>query len=188
MQMANRRTICVYCGASIGARAEYRVAAQDIGKAIARLGHRLVFGGGCVGLMGVVADAVLAGDGEAVGVIPQWLVDREVAHRGLTKLHVVETMHQRKQMMADMADAFVAIPGGYGTLDELCEVLGWAQLGLHSKPIVLLDVAGYWQAFLACLDRAVAEGFLRQGNRDFAMRAASVDETFMLLDQAWRRG
>lgn len=186
--MAIQRTICVYCGAAAGARKEYRVAARELGSEIARRGHRLVFGGGQVGLMGIVADAVLAEGGEAAGVIPQWLVDREVAHLRLTKLHVVETMHQRKQMMADMADAFVALPGGYGTLDELCEVLGWAQLGLHSKPIVLLDVAGYWQSFLSTLNCAVAEGFLRQDNRDFAMRAESVDETFTLLDRVWRRG
>lgn len=185
--MTDQPTICVYCGASVGVRAEYRATAHDLGRAMARRGHRLVFGGGCVGLMGVVADAVLAGGGEAVGVIPQWLVDREVGHCGLTKLHVVETMHERKQMMADMADGFVALPGGYGTLDELCEVLGWAQLGLHNKPIVLLDVAGYWKTFLAALDGAVTEGFLRQDNRDFAMRAESAGEALTLLDRAWGR-
>jgi uncharacterized protein (TIGR00730 family) len=184
--MGNAKTICVYCGSSAGAREEYRDAAREFGKSLAERGYRLVYGGGHIGLMGIVADAVLACGGEAIGVIPQWLVDREVAHRGLTKLHVVETMHQRKQMMADMADAFVALPGGYGTLDELCEVLGWAQLGLHSKPIVLFDVAGYWQPLFATLNQAVAEGFLRQNNRDFAMRAESVEEIFTILHRAWQ--
>lgn len=136
--------------------------------------------------MGIVADAVLASGGEAIGVIPQWLVDREVAHRGLTKLHVVETMHQRKQMMAELADAFVALPGGYGTLDELCEVLGWAQLGLHNKPIVMFDVVGYWQPLFATLDQAAAEGFLRRDNRDLAVRAESVENIFRILHEAWR--
>lgn len=185
--MSKIKTICVYCGSSIGARDVYREHAQELGDAIAKASFRLVYGGGHVGLMGTVADAVLAGGGQAVGVIPQWLVDREVAHRGLTKLHVVETMHQRKQMMADMADAFVALPGGYGTLDELCEVLGWAQLGLHSKPIVLFDVADYWRPLFATLDQAVAEGFLRQDNREFAARAESVAEVFTILQQAWQQ-
>jgi uncharacterized protein (TIGR00730 family) len=184
--MEKKKTVCVYCGSSLGAREDYATAARELGKSLAERGYRLVYGGGHVGLMGVIADAVLAGGGEAVGVIPQWLVDREVAHRGLTRLHVVETMHQRKQMMAEMADAFIALPGGYGTLDELCEVLGWAQLGLHSKPIVLLDVANYWQPLFATLDHAVSEGFLRQDNREFAMRAGSAAEIFTILHQRWQ--
>lgn len=184
--MEKKKTVCVYCGSSDGAREEYRSAARELGNALVELNYRLVYGGGHVGLMGIIADAVLTAGGEVVGVIPQWLVDREVAHRGLTRLHVVETMHQRKQMMAEMADAFVALPGGYGTLDELCEVLGWAQLGLHRKPIVLLDVADYWQPLFATLDHAVSEGFLRQGNREFATRAGSVAEIFKVLHQRWQ--
>jgi hypothetical protein len=184
--MEKKKTVCVYCGSASGAREEYRAAARELGSALAEFNYRLVYGGGHVGLMGVIADAVLAAGGEAVGVIPQWLVDREVAHRGLTRLHVVETMHQRKQMMAEMADAFIALPGGYGTLDELCEVLGWAQLGLHSKPIMLLDLANYWQPLFATLDHAVSEGFLWQHNREFAMRATSVAEILTILQREWQ--
>ncbi|MGH9616184.1 MAG: TIGR00730 family Rossman fold protein, partial [Acidobacteriaceae bacterium] len=133
-------------------------------------------------LMGVIADSVLAGGGEVIGVIPQQLVDSEVAHRGLTELHIVRTMHERKHRMAGLADAFVALPGGYGTLDELCEVLGWAQLSIHEKPIVLLDVMDYWQSLFAMFDRAVQEGFLKPENRRDAMRATSVAEVFRLLN------
>ena len=142
---------------------------------------RLVYGGAHVGLMGVIADAVLAAGGEVIGIIPQQLADREVAHRGLTELHVVRTMHERKHMMAELADAFVAMPGGYGTLDELCEVLGWASLAIHEKPIILLDTAEYWQPLFAMLDRAVEEGFLQTHHRRHAMRAADVVDVFKLL-------
>ena len=178
-----QKTICVYCGSADGARPEYRAAAQELGSGMAAAGFRLVYGGAHVGLMGAVADAVLAAGGQAIGIIPQHLVDREVAHRGLTELHIVADMHQRKHKMAEMADAFITLPGGYGTLDELCEVLGWAQLGLHRKPIVLLDIADYWQPLFAMLDRAVQEGFLKLENREFATRAASVAEVFTILRQ-----
>ncbi len=179
--MPRLKTICVYCGSSKGSRNAYRAAALELGTAMAQAGFRLVYGGGHVGLMGVVADAVLAAGGEVIGIIPRQLAEREVAHRGLTRLHIVETMHQRKHMMAELADAFIALPGGYGTLDELCEVLGWAQLGLHTKPIILLDVADYWQPLFAMLDRAVQEGFLKEANRQHALRAASVAEIFTIL-------
>ncbi len=179
--MAKPKTICVYCGSAVGARAEYRTIAAELGTAMAEADFRLVYGGAHVGLMGIVADAVLAAGGEVVGVIPQQLVDREVAHRGLTELHVVRTMHERKHMMAELADAFVALPGGYGTLDELCEVLGWAQLAIHEKPIVLLDALEYWQPLFAMLDRAVEEGFLQPQYRQHAMRAAGVADVFRLL-------
>lgn len=148
---------------------------------MAKAEFRLVYGGAHVGLMGILADAVLAASGEVVGVIPQQLADREVAHRGLTELHVVRSMHERKHMMAELADAFVALPGGYGTLDELCEVLGWAQLEIHEKPIILLDAANYWQPLFVMLDRAVEEGFLKAEHRQDAMRAASVTDVFRLL-------
>lgn len=162
----------------------YRAAAQDLGRALAVADMRLVYGGAHVGLMGTVADAALAAGGRVTGIIPQQLVDRELAHGGLTELHVVTSMHERKHKMAELADAFIAMPGGYGTLDELCEVLGWAQLGLHGKPIVLLDVADYWQPFFAMLDRAVKEGFLRPENREVARRAASVPDAVMMLRQS----
>ncbi|MHB1936170.1 MAG: LOG family protein [Acidobacteriaceae bacterium] len=179
--MPKAKTICVYCGSAVGVRAEYRTIAAELGTAMAETGFRLVYGGAHVGLMGTIADAVLAAGGEVVGVIPQQLVDREVAHGGLTKLHVVRSMHERKHMMAELADAFVALPGGYGTLDELCEVLGWAQLAIHEKPIILLDAMEYWQPLFAMLDRATEEGFLQPQHRRHAMRAASVADVFRLL-------
>ncbi len=182
-QMTKRKTICVYCGSSDGSRGVYRAAAWELGNAIAMAGFRLVYGGAHVGLMGVLADAVLSAGGEAVGIIPQYLVDREVAHRGLTELQIVETMHQRKHRMAELADAFVALPGGYGTLDELCEILGWAQLGLHSKSVILLDVADYWQPLFAMLDQAVEEGFLKPQNRGHALRATSVTGVLTILQR-----
>jgi uncharacterized protein (TIGR00730 family) len=181
--MAKVRTVCVYCGSSDGTREVYRAVARELGNSLANAGFRLVYGGGCVGLMGVVADAVLLSGGEAVGIIPQHLVDREVAHRGLTGLQIVENMHQRKHMMAELADAFVAMPGGYGTLDELCEVLGWAQLGLHSKPVILLDTEDYWQPLFSMLDHAVNEGFLKSNNREKALRASCVEEVMTILHQ-----
>jgi uncharacterized protein (TIGR00730 family) len=182
--MPTPKTVCVYCGSSEGARPEYRAVAQELGRTFAMAGIRIVYGGAHVGLMGALADAALASGGHVTGVIPQHLVDREIAHRGLTELHVVPDMHERKRQMADLADAFIAMPGGYGTLDELCEVLGWAQLGLHRKPVILLDVAGYWQPFFAMLDHAVHEGFLQPENRDFALRAPSVEEAVRLLQRS----
>jgi len=182
--MANVRTICVYCGSSDGAREVYRALASELGDAMARAGLRLVYGGASVGLMGAIADAVLAAGGEVIGVIPEYLANREVAHRGLTELQVVKTMHERKLIMAELADAFVVLPGGYGTLDETCEMLGWAQLGLHSKPVILLDTEDYWQPLFQMLDRAVEEGFLKPVNRQHARRASCVDEVLTILQQA----
>ena len=179
--MPGVRSVCVYCGSAAGARPEYRAAAQELGHAFAAEGIRLVYGGAHVGLMGAVADAALAAGGHVTGFIPQHLVDREVAHRGLSELYVVRDMHERKHSMAEQADAFLALPGGYGTLDELCEVLGWAQLGLHRKPIILLDVAGYWQPFLSMLDHAVQEGFLKKANRESALCAGTVREAITML-------
>ena len=151
--------------------------------AMGQAGFRLVYGGARIGLMGVLADAVLAAGGQVIGVIPRHLAAREVAHVGLTELHLVDSMHQRKHMMADLADAFVALPGGYGTLDELCEVLGWAQLGLHSKPVILLDTQNYWEPLFAMFDRAVEEGFLNARNRSHALRAGCVADIFTILQQ-----
>lgn len=159
------RRLCVFCGSSAGNRPEYRDAARRLGELLAERGVGLVFGAGHVGLMGVVADAVLAGGGKAAGVIPQALVDRELAHRGLTELHVVDTMHRRKALMADLADAFAALPGGYGTADELFEALTWAQLGLHTKPVGLLNTCGFFDPLLAWVDCCVSEGFLRPEHR-----------------------
>jgi uncharacterized protein (TIGR00730 family) len=157
--------ICVFCGSNPGSRPAYANAARALGTALARRGLGLVYGGGRVGLMGTIADAVLAAGGEAIGVIPEHLVARELAHTGLTELFVVPSMHERKARMAALSRAFVALPGGYGTLDETCEALTWTQLGLQSKPCGLLNVEGYYDPLLAFLDRAVGEGFLDPENR-----------------------
>jgi uncharacterized protein (TIGR00730 family) len=150
----------VFSGSLPGTRRAYLHAASCLGRALARRGVGLVYGGASVGLMGAVADAVLADGGEAIGVIPEALVSKEIAHAGLTELHVVGSMHERKATMADLADAFIALPGGFGTLEELFEVVTWAQLGLHSKPIGLLDVAGFYAPLLATLEHMLAEGFV----------------------------
>ncbi len=151
---------CIFCGSSPGAHPDYEQAARALGTGLARAGETVVYGGASVGLMGAVADAALAEGGRVVGVIPQSLVDREVAHPGLSELHVVPGLHERKALMAELSDAFLALPGGAGTLEELFEVYTWAQLGLHDKPLVLVDVRGYFGGLLAFLDHAEAEGFL----------------------------
>lgn len=153
------RSICVFCGASLGNDPAYGAAAVDLGTRMARNGIRLVFGAGHIGMMGTVADAVLAAGGEAVGVIPEFLRDRELAHQGLTELHVVDSMHVRKQMMFDLSDAFVVLPGGLGTMEEMFEMITWRQLGRHEKPIVLIDTNGYWQPFGAMVRRIVENDF-----------------------------
>lgn len=173
--MTEIRTLCVYCGSSSGARPAYAHAARLLGARLAHDGIGLVTGGGRVGLMGVIADAVLEAGGLAVGVIPQALLDREVGHEGLTELVVVETMHQRKALMAARADAVVALPGGLGTLEEITEMLTWAQLGLHAKPCGLLNVEGYYDALVAFLDHAVAERFVRPAHREMLTVASSPE-------------
>ncbi len=157
--------ICVFCGANPGRGTGYLALAASVGTGLATRGIGLVYGGGRVGLMGAVADAALAAGGEVIGVIPRRLVDRELAHPGLSELRVVETLHERKAEMAALSDAFIALPGGLGTLEELSEVASWAQLGLHDKPIGLLGRDGFWDPFLAWLDHAVAEGFVAPDHR-----------------------
>ena len=154
------RSICVFCGSQPGNRIEYASAARELGGRLAAGGIRLVYGGGNVGLMGVLADATLAAGGEVIGIIPQRLVDRELAHQGLTELRIVGSMHERKALMAELSDAFVALPGGLGTYEELCEVLTWSQLGIHSKPCGCLNVLDYFTPLARMLDHAVGEGFL----------------------------
>jgi len=163
------KRICVFCGSNAGARSEYAEAARALATVLAERKLGIVYGGGNVGLMGVLADAALARGGEVIGVIPQKLVDKEVAHRGVTELLVVETMHERKALMNDLSDAFLALPGGFGTLDEFFEVLTWAQLGFHGKPCALLNVAGYYDGMLAMLDHAVTERFLRPAHRELVI-------------------
>ena len=155
------KRLCVFCGSCVGSREVYAASARRLGEVLAGRGLELVFGAGHVGMMGVLADAVLVGGGRAIGVIPQALVDKELAHAGLSELRVVATMHQRKALMEELSDGFAALPGGFGTLDELFEILTWSQLGLHRKPIGLLDVSGYWRPLLGFLEHAVNERFLR---------------------------
>lgn len=163
------RSLCVFCGSNSGSDPIYANAARDFGVLLAKSDITIVYGGGHVGLMGVVADAVLAGGGKAIGVIPRMLWDREVGHRNLTELHIVETMHERKAMMSSLSDAFVALPGGLGTLEEIFEVWTWAQLGIHRKPLGFLDVAGFYAPLLSSLDGAVDTGFIRAQHRSMAI-------------------
>jgi uncharacterized protein (TIGR00730 family) len=163
------RRICIFCGSSSGARPEYRAAAEWIAIELARRNVGIVFGGGRVGLMGVVADTALAHGAHVIGVIPSALVAREIAHRGLPDLRIVASMHKRKALMATLSDAFIALPGGFGTFEEFCEVVTWTQLGLHGKPCGLLNVAGYYDGLVAQLDRAVSDGFIRPENRQIVL-------------------
>ena len=178
--MAELKRVCVFCGSNAGARAEYADGARTMGAALAERGIGLVYGGGKVGLMGIVADAVLAAGGEAIGVIPEALMAREVGHAGLTELHVVRSMHERKAMMADLSDAFVAMPGGFGTFEEFCEVLTWSQLGIHRKGCGLLNVAGYYDGLLALFDHAREEGFIPPQHRSIVLEES---EPGRLLDR-----
>ncbi len=182
--MAKVTSICVYCGSRFGQQQGYRDTAVLLGNEIARRGMRLIYGGGHVGLMGAMADAVLAAGGEVIGVIPQHLQDWEVGHQGLTEMHVVDTMHSRKQLMFELADAFVALPGGIGTLDETFEIISWRQLRLHDKPLVILDDGGYWQPLAALLEAVVAGGFADPGIAAYYAIAENVDAVFDLLAAA----
>lgn len=170
----------MFCGANPGTDVAFAEVAAELGAQIAGHGYRLVYGGGWVGLMGVVADAALGAGGEVVGCMPRHLVDREIAHRGLTELIITESMHARKAAMADRADGFVALPGGYGTLDETIELLTWNQIGTISKPIAFLDVGGYFRSLFRFFDEAVAAGLLMPAHRLMAQRATTVDEAIAI--------
>jgi uncharacterized protein (TIGR00730 family) len=180
-------SVCVFCGSSPGAHPDYEAAARALGAGLADAGAQVVYGGASVGLMGALADAALAAGGEVVGVIPQSLVDREVAHPGLTALHVVGTLHERKARMAELSDAFVALPGGAGTLEELFEIYTWGQLGLHAKPLALVNVRGYFDGLLAFLDHAMAEGFLPAEHRARLTVADGPTDAVQLNDM-WAAG
>lgn len=169
------KRVCVFCGSNTGQDPVYSRAADALGRTLARRGLGLVYGGGSVGLMGVVADGALAGGGEVIGVIPKALARQEIAHEGLTKMHVVPDMHTRKAKMTELADGFIALPGGYGTLEELFEVVTWAQLGLHERPIALLNAAGYFDGLLGCIDAAVLEGFIRVEHRRLLLSGTEPD-------------
>jgi uncharacterized protein (TIGR00730 family) len=174
------KAVCVYCGSSMGASPVYADAARAFGRALVEADLSLVYGGGHVGLMGVIADEVLSQGGRAVGVIPELLFEKEVGHTGLTELHVVPDMHHRKKKMADLADAFVSMPGGVGTFEELFEVYTWAQLGYHKKPVALLNTAGFYEPLLAMLRHTVEEGFMRPPFLDMLLVA---DEPISLIQQ-----
>ena len=177
--------LCVFCGSSAGARPEYAAAARDLAAELARRHLGLVYGGGGVGIMGVLADAALASGVEVIGVIPRPLASRELAHTGLTELRLVESMHERKAMMAALSHGFIALPGGLGTLEETLEILTWAQLGIHQKPVAALNVAGYWDNLIRLLGHALAEGFVR---REYAALLLFADSAGELLDRmaAWQ--
>lgn len=175
------KRICVFCGANAGHNPIYRIAAEQLGRRLAEGGSELVYGGGNVGLMGVVADACLAAGGTVTGVIPEALVGKEVAgrvvdHRALTRIEVVDSMHTRKARMAELSDGFIALPGGFGTFEEFCEILTWGQLGFHVKPIGLLNVNGFYDPLLAMFDKAVEEGFLRAENRAMALADTDIEK------------
>jgi uncharacterized protein (TIGR00730 family) len=177
-------SVCVYCGSNTGSSPLFAETAVSIGTELARANIRVVYGGGRVGLMGIVADAARAADGEVVGIIPAALDRREVAHTGLSELHIVQTMHERKAMMAELSDAFLTLPGGLGTLEELFETLTWSQLGIHQKPVGLINVGGYFDPLLSMLDQFVARGFLRPEHRDLLLEADTLPD-MMALMEAW---
>src|ERR1039458_9912637 len=179
------KRICVFCGSSPGSRPEAGAAAEEMGRELVRRNIGLVYGGGNVCLMGVIADAVLRAGGEATGVIPENLMAREVGHRGLTKLHVVHSMHERKALMADLSDAFVALPGGFGTLEEFCEMVTWTQLGLHAKPCGILNTLGFYTTLLRMFDHAVEERFLKPENRALVLARKSPADLLQALEE-WR--
>ncbi len=179
------RHICVYAGSAAGADPRFSQAAEGLAQAIVARGLGIVYGGGDIGLMGVLADAALAAGGEVIGIIPSALLAKEVAHAGLTELRVVDSMHERKAQMADLARAFVALPGGIGTIEELIEVFTWTQLGLHAKPVAVLNVAGYWDGLLSLLDDAVAQRFLRAEHRALLLEGTEPESLLSALD-AWR--
>lgn len=181
--MSDLLSVCVFCGASPGVQPAYGEAADRFGALLAEAGIRLVYGGGNVGLMGRVADAVLSHGGEAVGVIPSFLMAREVGHRALTEIHVVDSMHERKAMMAKLSDGFAILPGGIGTLEEMFEVWTWRQLGLHPKPCAALNVGGYYDRLRDFLDHMVVEGFLQPGHREALTLADTPEDLLAALRQ-----
>ncbi|GAB4019307.1 LOG family protein [Spirosoma koreense] len=179
------QSVVVYCASSQGVDPIYKQVATELGQKLAIRGIRLIYGGGGFGLMGNVADAVLQNGGAVIGVIPSFLSDLEVAHTSLTELHFVETMHERKLKMVQLAKGVIALPGGFGTLDELFEILTWRQLGLYDGPVAIINTNGYYDLMLLQLDRMVAEGFLRANNRNLLLTATSVDEALNMINNYW---
>lgn len=177
------KNICVFCGSSRGSRPEYENVARELARAIAKRGYGLVYGGANVGLMGFIADEVLANGGQVTGVIPEILIAKELAHPSLTKLHVVKSMHERKAKMEELSDAFIALPGGFGTFEEFCEIITWAQLGLHRKPCGLLNVERYYEPLLAQFDRAVEEAFISKTLGEIVQHSPDANGLLDLLEQ-----
>ncbi|MCL4126851.1 UNVERIFIED_CONTAM: hypothetical protein GTU68_050861 [Idotea baltica] len=176
------KSICVFCGSNPGNQSIFSEQAIALGQVLVKKNIKLIYGAGNVGLMGVIADAMLKENGEVVGVIPHFLMAKEVGHTGLSELIEVETMHQRKQIMADLSEGFIAMPGGFGTMDEVCEILTWAQLGLHAHPIGLLDVEGYYQPLIQLFDNMVAKGFLHPKNRELVLMHEDPEKLLELMD------
>jgi hypothetical protein len=176
------KSVCVYCGASDGASPTFLKIATDVGRALGEHRIRLVYGGGGIGLMGAVADSALAAGGEVVGIIPEHLQQAELGHRGLTELKIVDSMHTRKRMMFDLSEAFIVLPGGMGTLDETFEIITWRQLGMHDKPIILLNHEQYWDPFLGLVDHVIGNGFARPAARQLFSVASSIGRLFDLLE------
>jgi uncharacterized protein (TIGR00730 family) len=177
------KSICVYCGSARGRSPRYVAAARELGEAMAERSIRLIYGGARIGMMGEVADAVMKNGGEVIGVIPEHLQTTEVGHSGITELKVVESMHVRKKLMFDLSDGFAVLPGGYGTLDELFEIITWRMLKLHDKPVVVLNIDGYWDPFQALIDQLIGQGFAREDSRQYFSVVNSVGRMFDLLEQ-----
>jgi uncharacterized protein (TIGR00730 family) len=182
-----KKWVCVFCASADGASPDYLQSARDLGRRIAERGYGLLYGGAIVGAMGAVADSALAAGGEVVGIIPDVIKEREIEHHGLTELHVVRTMHERKALLSSRADAFVALPGGYGTLEEFIEMVTWAQLRIHAKPCVLVNVGGFYDGLLHFLDHTVAAGFIQTENRKLVQAARDPEEALALVEAAWSR-
>lgn len=175
------KRICVFCGSNSGVDPIYLATAEKVGKFLADNNIELVFGGGRVGLMGKIADAVMENGGKVIGIIPQALSEREVAHQGLTELHIVGSMHERKAMMADLADGFIALPGGVGTFEEFCEIVTWAQLGIHTKPCALMNVGGFYDSFIAMFDHSMNQGFIRPQHRALVLVESEIDKLYKAM-------
>lgn len=178
------KSICVYCGSSINVDEDFKTLAHDMGKILAEKNIRLVYGGGKAGLMGIIADSIMSHGGEAIGIIPSHISDREIQHKGLTELHIVDSMHTRKQMMVDYSDAFLVLPGGVGTLDETCEIMTWRQLGIHDKPIVVANVKDYWTPFLSMIDHIVDQGFMREDDKKIISIVDKLEDIMPAFENA----
>jgi uncharacterized protein (TIGR00730 family) len=181
------QSIAVFCASASGSNSIYLDTARELGRRMAERNYGLVYGGATVGTMGALADAALGAGGKVIGVIPGVIIDLEIAHPGLTELHIVGTMHERKALMASRADAFIALPGGYGTLDEFIEILTWAQLRIHMKPCVMVNVGGYYDPLLAFFDRAVADGLIKPENRHLLQVASDASEALEIIEREWTR-